>query len=130
MGRMTGDLATLQCPGLAEPAGRPPRTTPSSGEADSEYVPACHGGRRGPAVWPVEYYLASRDIRVNRSKVPAVGGCSEPVPRRSRSRIFTGDVICHGTDTYVPSRLVTSPDTVWNRAISGAGVRTVDRPLR
>jgi hypothetical protein len=31
---------------------------------------------------------------------------------------------------YVLSRLLTSPDSVWNRAISGADVRIVDGPLQ
>jgi hypothetical protein len=55
--------------GLAELAGKPTRTTPSTGEADSGYVPTLtsHGGRLVPIAWPVKYYyLASRDVRVNR----------------------------------------------------------------
>ena len=65
MGRMTWDLATLQYHRWAGRAGweaDSDYTTPSTGEADSGYVPAYHGGCRGPTVWPVKYWLASRDI--------------------------------------------------------------------
>jgi hypothetical protein len=79
-------------------------------------------------VWPVKHCLASRDIRVNRSNVPVAGGCTWAEPVKD----FTDDVIYNGSELliYVSSRLLTSPDPVWNRVISGADARSADRPLQ
>jgi hypothetical protein len=56
------------------------RATSSTEKVASGYVPMCHGGRRGPTVWPVKHYLASRDIRVNQSNEPVARGCTESEP--------------------------------------------------
>jgi hypothetical protein len=53
------------------------------------------------------------------------------VPYNWKSRSRTSRTASSATVLiYVPSRLLTSPDSVWNRVRSGADVRMVDRPLR
>jgi hypothetical protein len=107
-------------------------------EADSAYTVDWRGrlgiraymsrGRRGPTVWPVKYYIAPRDIRVNRSNVPVAGGCTwAELVKPSRTPLTTSSttVLIH-----VSSCLLTSPDSVWNRVILGADMLIVDRPLQ
>ena len=54
---------------------------------------------------------------------------SEAVPRRSLSRNFTGDVICNSADHRIclSSCLLTSPDFLWNKLVSGVDVLAVDQ---
>ena len=101
----------------------PTRTTPqyycwdgrAGREADSDYAvdrlgrqsptrttaPTHHGGRCGPVVWPVKYYLGGAGTP---ESTGVMSRLPETVPRLSLSRNFTADVVCNGGD---PARAVT-----------------------
>ena len=92
------------------------------GWADSDYAvdrlgrqpptrttaPTRHGGRRGPVVWPVKYYLGG-------AGTPAPTGVMsrlpETVPRLSPSRDFTADVVCNGGDPARAANRNSGPPT-------------------
>jgi hypothetical protein len=113
MGRMTWDLATLQYYCWAGRAGRkaysdyavdrlgrqpPTRTT----------APTRHGGRRGPVVWPVKYYLGGAGTP---ESTGVMSRLPETVPRLSLSRNFTADVVCNGGDTARAAARNSGPPT-------------------
>ena len=98
-GRPGGRLGLRRRPGWADSdyavyrLGRQPpiRTT----------APTRHGGRRGPVVWPVKYYLGGAGTP---ESTGVMSRLPETVPRLSLSRDFTTDVVCNGGD---PARAAT-----------------------
>jgi hypothetical protein len=128
----------------------PTRTTPSTG-ADSDYI--VDRSRLGLVHRRPErptrdtcLYATGRGTpwtcRVAREALPhgplpgtsestgVMSRLPEAVPGRSRSRTPRTTSSSARVRVCVSSRLLTSPDSVWNRAISGAGVRIVGRPWR
>ena len=119
MGRMSWDLATLQfycwagragweadsdyAAGLAGPAGRPTRTTPSTGWADSDYAVdrigrlglRRHYGTDMPrrTSWTCRVAREATLLPGTSESTGVMSRLPEAVPRRSRSRNFTADVV-------------------------------------